>query len=300
MGRPEALDSLPQKQVPRHRLVWISCVTCAVAGFASARLWDQNRISIDRAAAYAVLHDAELTTLRRQVQLSDEAAVAVQTAQQKMAEELRALSATLGPPLQRLRKLSRFKGAPGAHGMFARGVAPLALESLLAMANTREPWTGWVAAETSQGRLEDVLDHLRDLLSRTPLGWPVSGHISSSFGWRSDGYLGPGDHKGLDIATPYGNPVLASGQGTVVKAQWERGYGHTVEIEHAPGLTTRYAHLSAIHVRVGDRVNRGDRLGAVGMSGKSTGPHLHYEVLLGGRQINPYAFVKAAENQAAL
>jgi murein DD-endopeptidase MepM/ murein hydrolase activator NlpD len=98
-------------------------------------------------------------------------------------------------------------------------------------------------------------------------------------------------HEGVDIGGSTGNPVVASEAGTVVLAQWSGGYGRCVEISHGEGIVTKYAHLSTILVRTGQRVARGEVIGRIGSTGNATGPHLHFEVLSNGRAINPMNFL---------
>ena len=94
-------------------------------------------------------------------------------------------------------------------------------------------------------------------------------------------------HSGMDFSANYGTDVYATGDGTVVSAGWETGYGHTIEIDHGFGYRTRYAHLQSMKVKRGQKVVRGETIGGVGSSGKSTGPHLHYEVVVKGQKVNP-------------
>jgi murein DD-endopeptidase MepM/ murein hydrolase activator NlpD len=98
-------------------------------------------------------------------------------------------------------------------------------------------------------------------------------------------------HQGIDIASPHGQPVYTPSDGTVVFAGTEGGYGKVLVLDHGYGVKTRYGHLSEIHVRAGDRVRRGDKIGAVGNTGRSTGPHLHYEVRVNGIPENPRKFI---------
>jgi murein DD-endopeptidase MepM/ murein hydrolase activator NlpD len=107
-------------------------------------------------------------------------------------------------------------------------------------------------------------------------------------------------HSGLDFKVPSGRKVRAAGQGTVVSAGWNGGYGRMVEIDHGDGLTTRYAHLSKISVKEGDVIERGGVVGKVGSSGRSTGAHLHYEIRRNGTAINPLRFIKAGRKIAQL
>jgi murein DD-endopeptidase MepM/ murein hydrolase activator NlpD len=118
--------------------------------------------------------------------------------------------------------------------------------------------------------------------------WPVTGTITSPFGWRTNPFGGgPEFHQGLDIAAPTGTTVTAAAAGTVIMAQWYGGYGNYILIDHGGGYSTGYGHLSAIYVSVGQSVQRGQAIGAVGSTGQSTGPHLHFEVRIAGKPVDP-------------
>jgi murein DD-endopeptidase MepM/ murein hydrolase activator NlpD len=118
--------------------------------------------------------------------------------------------------------------------------------------------------------------------------WPVTGTITSPFGWRSNPFGGaPEFHQGLDIAAPSGTTVTAAAGGTIIMAQWYGGYGNYILIDHGGGYSTGYGHLSAIYVSVGQSVQRGQAIGAVGSTGQSTGPHLHFEVRIAGKPVDP-------------
>jgi murein DD-endopeptidase MepM/ murein hydrolase activator NlpD len=103
-------------------------------------------------------------------------------------------------------------------------------------------------------------------------------------------------HNGTDFAGPHGTPIYSTADGVVKKASWQSGYGRMVTIQHEFGIETRYAHLSKIRVKPGQRVSRGERIGDMGNTGRSTGTHLHYEVRVGGRPVNPMTYIKAARN----
>lgn len=126
-----------------------------------------------------------------------------------------------------------------------------------------------------------------------PHDWPTEhGWLSSGFGLRSDPFTGEKErHEGVDIANRYGAPVLAASRGIVTFAGKMSGYGNLVEVDHGYGFTTRYGHMSAIAVHVGDEVADGQLLGRVGSTGRSTGPHLHFEVRRFGQPINPKPFL---------
>jgi len=135
-------------------------------------------------------------------------------------------------------------------------------------------------------RWEKQLEWLQTL----PTGVPIQGEyrVSSGFGIRNDPFTGGlAMHEGLDFTASTGTTVLATAKGTVTRSGWDFGYGNVVEVQHAEGFATRYAHLSKRLVQVGDTVERGGVLGEVGSTGRSTGPHLHYEVFNKDRVINP-------------
>jgi murein DD-endopeptidase MepM/ murein hydrolase activator NlpD len=118
--------------------------------------------------------------------------------------------------------------------------------------------------------------------------WPVTGTITSPFGWRSNPFGGgPEFHQGLDIAAPMGTTVTAAAGGTVIMAQWYGGYGNYILIDNGGGFSTGYGHLSAIYVSTGQAVQRGQAIGAVGSTGQSTGPHLHFEIRIAGKPVDP-------------
>lgn len=129
-----------------------------------------------------------------------------------------------------------------------------------------------------------------------PYRKPVVGNVefSSGFGVRSDPFLGrPAMHTGLDFRASTGDPVRVTANGKVVNAGWAGGYGRMVEVDHGNGLSTRYGHLSQINVKVGEIVKIGQVIGEVGSTGRSTGPHLHYETRIDGEAVDPQKFLRA-------
>jgi len=140
------------------------------------------------------------------------------------------------------------------------------------------------------------VDKLSRALALVPYRKPVIGDVefSSGFGVRSDPFLGrPAMHTGLDFRAATGDPVRATANGKVVTSGWQGGYGRMIEIDHGNGLSTRYGHLSEINVKVGDIVKIGQVIGAVGSTGRSTGPHLHYETRIEGDAVDPQKFLRA-------
>lgn len=167
------------------------------------------------------------------------------------------------------------------------------------------------ALELQAGRAQSQAEQLLQLwareatlLQRLPLAAPLLGEhqITSGFGFRRDPFgMGWARHEGMDFVAPYGSPVHATAAGQVLRAEDLGPYGLAVDIDHGLGFSTRYAHLSSIAVAAGQQVQAGEAIGALGNSGRSTGPHLHYEVRVEGRPIAPLteSILKAARNQVA-
>jgi murein DD-endopeptidase MepM/ murein hydrolase activator NlpD len=123
--------------------------------------------------------------------------------------------------------------------------------------------------------------------------WPVDGQVTGSFGERIDPFNGEGAfHSGVDIGSSYGAPIIAPADGRVMTADVMSGYGKEIMIDHGNGISTRYGHLSGFAVTRGQSVRRGDVIGYVGLSGRSTGPHLHYEVRINDTPVNPYKYLR--------
>src|ERR1700733_7082078 len=140
------------------------------------------------------------------------------------------------------------------------------------------------------------VERLNRTLALGPYRKPAIGEVefTSGFGVRSDPFLGrPAMHTGLDFRASTGDPVRATANGKVVSSGWSGGYGRMVEIDHGNGLATRYGHMSEINVRVGDQIKIGQVIGAVGSTGRSTGPHLHYETRIDGEAVDPQKFLRA-------
>ena len=173
---------------------------------------------------------------------------------------------------------------------------------------------GLGSPENTFGLLKDLLTGLEDrlqtvrtdvdkrnqLAAATPSIWPTHGWLSSSTGNRADPFTGEKDyHPGLDISADKGDPVYSTANGKVVNASAAGNYGNLVIVDHGYGLETRYGHLSAFKVKVGQEVKRGDLLGLVGATGRATGAHLHYEVRANGRILNPLQLLLNPRRKAA-
>lgn len=152
--------------------------------------------------------------------------------------------------------------------------------------------------ERELNQIKEVVDSRQFKLASTPSTWPVRGYVSDGFGSRSNPFGGGYEsHPGVDIATTFGTAIEATADGVVVVAGVQGGYGNCVVIDHGYGVTTRYGHMSRIDVQVGERVHRGKQIGAVGSTGRSTGPHCHYEVRLHDRPVNPMNYLPLGQEQ---
>jgi len=151
--------------------------------------------------------------------------------------------------------------------------------------------------EGLEREFRQMTDSYRDeqlKLATIPSGWPVNGYLTDSFGLRNNPFGGGGTegHEGQDIAAAFGSPVASTADGLVVYAAARNGYGNVIVIYHGNGITTRYGHLSQIEVEAGQRIRRGEEIGKVGSTGRSTGPHCHYEVRLNNMPVDPQQYVQ--------
>ncbi len=155
---------------------------------------------------------------------------------------------------------------------------------------------GIAAVEQRAAQLEQQLKGYESALqARVPSIWPAAGVLNDGFGSRSDPFGGGSSefHTGQDITAAAGTPVIAAAEGTVIFAGWKNGYGQVVEIDHGRGLMTCYGHLSKLETIVGHEIARGELLGRVGSTGRSTGPHLHYEVRINDNPVSPLSYLPA-------
>lgn len=150
-------------------------------------------------------------------------------------------------------------------------------------------------ATEQKSAFKDLLSAFRDksvLLAHTPSIWPVKGWLSSSFGYRRSPFTNQREfHAGIDVVARVGTPIFAPADGVVISTRRLGGFGKTVRIQHMQGIVTTFAHNSVNMVKVGQRVRRGDIIAKVGSTGRSTGPHLHYEVRINGVAVNPRLYI---------
>jgi murein DD-endopeptidase MepM/ murein hydrolase activator NlpD len=141
----------------------------------------------------------------------------------------------------------------------------------------------------------DDLAYYREVMQGVPAGKPIwNYHVSSPFGHRADPFnKKSAAHKGVDLASNKGNIIKVMADGKVTHSEWVNGYGNMIEIDHTNGFKTKYAHLNKSYVKKGQIVKKGEQIGEVGSTGRSTGPHLHYEVIYNGANVDPMAFITA-------
>ena len=170
------------------------------------------------------------------------------------------------------------------------------LDQLYALKSSALSGAATVGIQLGGGRPATTADWLR--MAAAPTMWPVEGPVTGSFGERIDPFNGEGAfHTGVDISAPYGQAVIAPADGAVAFAGESGGYGRLVILEHGQGISTRYGHLASFAVAEGQRVRRGDVIGYVGRSGRSTGPHLHYEVRIQDVPVNPHKYLRISVAQ---
>lgn len=152
-----------------------------------------------------------------------------------------------------------------------------------------------LTAKPTDGPLLDDMDALIGLLRSMPLGYPANGHVSSHFGLRKSPFGGGVKlHQGLDISLSFGSYIYATANGTVIRVRRTPTYGLVADIDHGNGIVTRYAHMSRGYVSAGEKICAGEIVGLAGSSGHSTGPHLHYEVRVDNKPVDPQALVRVA------
>ncbi len=140
--------------------------------------------------------------------------------------------------------------------------------------------------------LESLLQNKEVQLANTPSIWPTRGWLTSGFGYRISPFTGLRQrHEGIDISNRVGAPVIAPADGLVTNIGREWGFGKILVVSHGFGFTTRYAHLHRINVKIGQKVKRGQKIAEIGNTGRSTGPHLHYEVMVNGVPVNPMKYI---------
>jgi len=214
---------------------------------------------------------------------------------EQVAKERDVQVASLGSLASEVSSLYGLKSDPalvtGADEQVRTSEVNSSLDQLYALKNSA--LTGATTTGLSLGLTKNntTADWLR--ANSAPNLWPVEGQVTGSFGERIDPFNGEGAfHTGVDIAAMVGQPVVAPADGVVEFADFLGGYGRAIVLDHGHGIATRYGHLSGFAVASGQHVRRGDIIGYVGLSGRSTGPHLHYEVRINDTPVNPYKYLR--------
>jgi len=149
-----------------------------------------------------------------------------------------------------------------------------------------------MSREESLSELEKLLQNKKEMLAHTPSIWPSMGWVTSGFGFRTNPFTGLTQmHEGIDISNRVGTPVVTPADGIISDTGNDWVHGNMLGISHGFGMVTRYSHLNKVMVRVGQKVKRGDKVAEVGMSGRTTGPHLHYDIKLNGIPVNPMRYI---------
>jgi len=266
-------------------------------GFAGSSVYLTQRYS------QLVNEEAELTELRRESKVQkirvEKFAQQVKNFETEMSRlgqlerKLRVITALEDSP----RSVAKNFGVGGSYGLSSHSLATSLEHEARALAdklsnNLAHLTTQAKVQAISFQELDNFFKNQKSLLVSTPSIWPTRGWVSSGFGFRKSPFTGIREkHKGLDIASRTGAAIRSTADGVVAVEGREGGYGKMIEIDHGYGLVTRYGHNSKHLVKVGDRVKRGQTIALLGSTGRSTGPHLHYEVLLNGVPMNPKNYI---------
>lgn len=253
---------------------------------------DRTARERDESAADAAAARAELQVLEDEMRLAElrndaifaQLEDAISVSVEPLDKIFKATGLNSGKLLSTIRKRSSGQGGP---------LVPITVSTMGGAHSAEE-----VQANRILDRMREF-DLYRIAAEELPLVHPVKARVrnTSSFGGRNDPFgAGRRHHAGQDFAAPSGTAAYSTAAGTVIFAGRQSGYGQLVKVRHAFGVETRYAHLSKIRVTVGQKVSRGDQIGDIGSTGRSTGSHLHYEVLIDGTAVNPMNFIKAGRN----
>ena len=214
---------------------------------------------------------------------------------EQVAKERDIQVASLGSLASEVSALYGLKSAPGLAATSSENLQEAqvssSLDQLYALRNTAMTGAASVGISLGLTKNSTMADWQR--ANAAPNLWPVEGQITGSFGERIDPFNGEGAfHSGVDISAQVGSVVIAPADGQVTFADFLGGYGRAVVVDHGHGITTRYGHLASYAVAAGQAIHRGDTIGYVGLSGRSTGPHLHYEVRINETPVNPYKYLR--------
>lgn len=254
-----------------------------------------EKVTINEALLQRDIAISERDELKKKVAALEESVHDIRSAEMDVLEQVKKIAAA---------EVGKIRNA------FSSINAPLKKKGLYfnALANRKEGKGGLYIPDRAKTKDKQVsekvsaifdsvqdLEYYREVVKYVPIGKPVWSYwLTSSFGSRADPFQNKrATHKGVDLASRTGNKISVKAKGKVVKAQWMNGYGNMVEVDHGNGFRTKYGHMNKIYVKKGEHVKINDVLGEVGSTGRSTGPHLHYEVLYNGVNVDPIPFIKA-------
>ena len=286
----------------RLRLKLFALLAIALLGCVGAGMVLALTVASPRGRALAQIHDLQQQTRLQNAQLADvrkDAQRGVDALAVKLGQ-LQAQSTRLNALGERLAQAAKlddgefnFDQPPAVGGVEDSSGQAYALPQMLDSSITRLA-SQFDIQQAQLSALQSLLLDAKIESNLKPTGMPVQGYISSYFGVRPDPFDGlAAMHTGIDIATVYGTPVHAVAEGMVTFAGVRRGYGNVVEIDHGNGYMTRYAHNSKLEVHPGQHVQVGEVIAKAGSTGRSTGPHVHFEVWYDGHVVNPLAFVRS-------
>ena len=290
---PDDNSPVNRYRVPRRLLVQVGAVAVFAIGLVLAACAHYLQVARD-AAENRILRDENLS-LRGQLKMIRQRVDHIGSTLDRVErfdQKLRAL--TLAPDSERGLAIGPTSAPPevpsGPTPPVARASSsdnPRVLSSRLDKLS--------VAANRQEQSLQELTEYFQDqksLLASVPSVWPARGWVTSDFGQRLDPYTADRMmHAGMDIAAEPGKPIYAPSNGTVTFAGPEGNYGNVIVLDHGYGIKTRFGHLAEMLVKTGERVKRGEQVGSVGNTGRSTGPHLHYEVRVNGIPQNPRKFL---------
>ena len=271
---------------------------------------DQSR---DVSSTLAIMTEALGSTAAERDRVADEARKTAELAE-KVAQEKRLIEARNDEIFAELEEAVTVSIEPLNKMFRAAGMSPDNLIQTVRrgysgqggpLGEARLSTSGASPLSRDEARASQILDRLDEMnmyriaAYKLPFAMPVKDRFrwTSGFGYRRDPFgRGSRRHTGVDLAGAQGTAIYATGDGVVIHAGWENGYGRSIVIQHDFGVKTRYGHLSRLRAVEGQKVSRGDRIGDMGNTGRSTGTHLHYEVIVGKTQVNPMTFIKAANH----
>jgi murein DD-endopeptidase MepM/ murein hydrolase activator NlpD len=285
--------------ISTNRIVFLLCLLAAGFAIMTAYVIDYGNLRGAHGTAFNMRHKLtlqleEISRQRRQIQF--------------FASEINRLKSSIlafGQFERKIRIISNIEATPESSSLFGiGGPTPADMEvnvpvdeghdELLREMHTQLKQVDEATLTQGQGfmALLDYLEDQRSLLSSTPSIWPTDGWISSGFGYRPSPFTGLREfHKGIDIAAVNGQAIFATGDGLITFAGPKGSMGKMIVIDHGHGMATRYGHLKTFSKKQGDNLRRGEVIGFIGLSGRTTGPHLHYEVLVNGIPVKPRTYI---------